>query len=505
MNAVELRARLLLATPGVRAKLVAALSVEDSEFTEGDFEIFHHQGQLPPCFTENGDEWRSWLIIAGRGYGKTRAGAEWVLSLVRNQTNLTPFVSSPVETPIGGARPHGISTRLDANGFGGQNQPMRIALVGATIAEAAKVMVEGDSGLLRLAAPQEIADWSESRRTLVFANGAEAFLYSGANPESLRGPQHHFAWADEIAKWKRPQATWDNLQLGLRLGEFPRAVVTTTPKPSALLSALRAAPDSVETGGSTRANPYLPSSFIAAMQRQYGGTRAGLQEIEGRLLDDVEGSLWPVKLIERCRISAVSYPFVSSPVETPNGSARPHGISARLDANGTYHFTRVVIGVDPPASAGGTCGIVVCALGRDGLGYVLADCSVSGASPEGWARAVAEAAALYDATRVVAEKNQGGDMVRSVLLAASANLPLELVHAAQGKSARAEPVAALFENGRAFFAGHFAELEAQLGGMVAGGVYQGAGRSPDRADAMVWALWALLLKARAPEPRISLL
>ena len=413
----------------------------------GHFPTFHHPGQLPPD-----SDWRTWLIIAGRGFGKTRAGAEWVLSLVRGDARPQPF---------------------DANGFGGQNQPLRIALVAATIDEARRVMVEGPAGLLRLALPGEVADWSLSRRTLSFANGAQAILYSGVNPESLRGPEHHFAWADELAKWKHPADTWDNLQLGLRMGDFPRALVTTTPKPSALLRRLRDAADSVETGGATSANPHLPSSFVAAMTAQYGGTRTGLQEIEGRLLDDVEGSLWPVKLIERSRVLAPPA------------------------------FIRTVIGVDPPASAGGTCGVVVCALGCDGNAYVVADCSVSGASPEGWARAVAEAAVCHDADRVVAEKNQGGDMVRSVLLAASAILPLELVHAAQGKSARAEPVAALFENGRAFFAGHFAELEVQLGGMVAGGDYQGEGRSPDRADAMVWALWALLLKAQRGAPRIS--
>lgn len=400
----------------------------------GHFPTFHHDGQLPPV-----GNWRTWLIIAGRGFGKTRAGAEWVMALVR----ATPAI--------------------------------RIALVAATLDEARRVMVEGPSGLLRMALPNEIADWSAARRTMTFTNGSEAILYSGANPEGLRGPEHHFAWADELAKWKHPADTWDNLQMGLRMGDHPQAVVTTTPKPSALLRQLRAAADSVETGGATSANPHLPTSFVGAMQAQYGGTRAGLQEIEGRLLDDVEGSLWPLQLLERCR--------ASPPDER----------------------TRTVIGVDPPASAGGTCGIVACALGGDGNAYVIADCSVSGASPEGWARSVAEAAARFDADRVVAEGNQGGAMVRSVLLAASAVLPLELVHAAVGKTARAEPVAALFENGRAFFAGEFAELEAQLGGMVAGGGYQGEGRSPDRADAMVWALWALLLKSQRGAPRISVL
>ncbi len=425
------------------ALLLGQLDARSLRELNGHFETFHHSGQLPPLCSSMGLAWRTWLIIAGRGFGKTRAGAEWVLSQVR---------AAPA---------------------------IRIALVAATLDEARRVMVEGPSGLLRLAAPHEIADWSPSRRTLTFAGGAEAILYSGANPESLRGPEHHFAWADELAKWKHPQDSWDNLQLGLRMGDHPRAVVTTTPKPSVLLHRLRGAPDSVETGGATGANPHLPPSFVAAMQAQYGETRVGLQEIEGRLLDDIEGSLWPVKLIERCRV-----------------------LRQAQDERG---YVRIVIGVDPPASAGGTCGIVVCALGQDGNAYVIADCSVSGASPEGWARAVAEAALRFDADRVVAEKNQGGDMVRSVLLAASAILPLELVHAAQGKAARAEPVAALFENGRAFFAGHFAELEVQLGGMVAGGGYQGADRSPDRADAMVWALSALMLKPQRSEPRISVL
>jgi phage terminase large subunit-like protein len=228
------------------------------------------------------------------------------------------------------------------------------------------------------------------------------------------------------------------------------------------------------TGGPTRANPHLPPAFLLAVEASYGGTRLGAQELEGELLGDVEGSLWPAALIERCRAGV--------PVEV----------------------RRVVIGVDPPASSSGTCGIVVCALGADGHGYVLADETVSRLSPEGWARAVVAAVERHGADRVVVESNQGGEMVSSVLRAASATLPLETVHAKLGKAARAEPVAALFESGRAFFAGRFAALEAELSGLVAGGGYEGPGPSPDRADAMVWALWALMLKPKA-EPRIRLL
>lgn len=434
------------------ARLLGELEKPQLGDLAAHFPTYAHDGQRPPACARNGGDWRTWMIIAGRGFGKTRAGAEWVLSVARGDFN----------PPRAGEELSGL----------------RIALVAATIEEARAVMVEGPSGLLRLARDGEIADWSAARRTLSFANGAQAFLYSGANPESLRGPEHHFAWCDELAKWKHARASWDNLQLGLRMGAFPRAVVTTTPRASDLLVRLRAAPDTAETGGSTRANPHLPAAFAEAMQAQYGGTRLGLQEIEGRLLEDVQGSLWPVSLVERCRVRK----------------------------SDSHLFTRTVIGVDPPASAGGTCGIVVCAVAGDGCAYVLADCSVTGASPEEWARAVADAAARFDADRVVAERNQGGDMVRAVLLAAEANLPVELVHAARGKGARAEPVAALFENGRAFFAGEFAELEAELARLTPGpstGSGLRGGASPDRADACVWALWALMLKTQRPEPKIT--
>jgi phage terminase large subunit-like protein len=335
-------------------------------------------------------------------------------------------------------------------------------------------MVEGASGLLACAGPEEIADWSRTHGELVFKSGARATLFSGANPEALRGPQHHFAWCDELAKWRHPQRTWDMLQLGLRCGERPRALVTTTPKGGcAALKRILAAEDTVLTGGRTGDNPHLPEAFFAAIESAYGGTRLGRQEIDGVLVEGVEGSLWPAALVERCCAAA------------------PAGDSLR----------RVVVGVDPPASAGGTCGIVVCALDAEGVGHVLADRSAGGLSPEGWAKAVAAAAEAYAADRVVAEKNQGGDMVGAVLRTAGIALPIKLVSATRGKAARAEPVAGLFEAGRARFAGRFPELEEQLAALVPGGEPARPGRSPDRADAMVWALWALLV-ARKAEPRV---
>ena len=424
------------------ARVLRALRHPTQHSLNTRFPFWALDGQEPPRATASGADWRSWVIVGGRGFGKTRAGAEWVLALAR-----------------------------------GKGSKVRIALVAATIDEARAVMVEGVSGILACAQPGDIRDWSPSRGIVRFASGAEAALFSGASPDSLRGPGHDFAWCDELAKWKHPEATWDNLSFGLRRGDWPRVVVTTTPQSSghgaAVLEAILAEPDTVQTGGSTRGNVYLPPAYVSAMERRYAGTRKGEQELEGRMPSDVEGSLWPKALIAASRIAA--------------------------DAAGA--FARIVIGVDPPASVSGTCGIVVCGLEagpRDvARAVVLADASVGGCSPEGWARAVADAAAHWNADRVIAENNQGGDMVESVLRAANPALPLRLERAVKSKGARAEPIATRFESGRAVFGGRFPELEAELTGMQIAGGYTGPGTSPDRADAMVWALWAL---TAAPPP-----
>jgi phage terminase large subunit-like protein len=391
-----------------------------------------HEGQLPP-----GGDWRVWMIMAGRGFGKTRAGAEWVSALARSR-----------------------------------GEGLRIALVGASIEEVERVMVKGQAGLIAISRFDEDTLWYPSRGLVQFASGAQAFAYSGANPEGLRGPEHHFAWCDEIAKWAYPEATWDNLMLGLRLGEGARALITTTPRPIPLLKRLAAAPDTRLARGRTPDNLNLPEDFVAAVTGLYGGTRLGRQELEGELIEEVEGALWTRALIETCR------------------------------AHAREAMARVVVGVDPPASAtGDACGIVVCGL-AGGIGYVLGDHSVQGLSPEGWARAVVAAAQAWGADKVIAETNQGGEMVASVLRSIDAALPVRAVKARYGKAKRAEPVAALFEAGKARFAGAFPELEDQLCGMTAGGAYEGPGRSPDRADAMVWAMAELMLgKANAPRVR----
>jgi phage terminase large subunit-like protein len=392
-----------------------------------------HPGQTLP----DGD-WRIGLILAGRGFGKTRAGAEWVSALARADGGL------------------------------------RIALVGATLHEVMQVMVRGESGLMAVARADEDVLCYPSRGLVEFASGAQAFAYSGRNPEALRGAQHHFAWCDELAKWRYPQETWDNLMLGMRLGEGAKVLVTTTPKPVPLLKRLAAAPDTALLRGRTRDNESLPEDFVAAMTELYGGTRLGRQELDGELIEDVEGALWARDMVERGRAGKSDCPS----------------------------FSRVVVGVDPPASAtGDACGIVVCGLGADGIGYVLDDRSARGLSPEGWARAVVRAAEAWEADLVVAETNQGGEMVTSVLRSVDSALPVRAVRARYGKGKRAEPVSALFARGKAKFAGAFPELEDELCGLTSGGGYEGPGRSPDRADAMVWAMAELLLGERA-EPRI---
>jgi phage terminase large subunit-like protein len=407
-----------------------------------------HGGQEEPLFARNGEPWRVWAIVAGRGFGKTRAGAEWVWARAR------------------------------------ENSKARIALVAATYDEAVQVMIEGESGLLAVARGNERPRWIPSKRVLRFPSGAEAHVFSAERPEKLRGPQHHFAWCDELAKWPRLTGTgqakadtaWNNLMLGLRLGSHPRTIVTTTPRPGPLLERILALPRCALTHGRTDENPHLPRDFRDAVRDMFGGTRLGRQELEGLLLEEYEGALWDRDLLERAR----------GPAPAPDARWR-----------------RIVLGVDPPASShGDSCGIVVCTLDEDRIAHVLADLTAGGLSPEAWARRVVDAADLYGATRIVAEKNQGGEMIASVLRAVDANLPVKLVHAGPSKATRAEPIALRFETGRARLAGHFPELEDQLCALTWSG-YQGPG-SPDRADAMVWAMTELFEKERA-EPRIRVL
>ena len=316
-----------------------------------------------PGQQEPGGDWRVWLLMAGRGYGKTRAGAEWVHHLA-------------------------------------EEPGRRIALVAPTEEEGRRVMVEGASGLLTCAADDNRPEWEASRGVLTWPSGAQAFLYSGANPEALRGPEHDYAWCDEIAKWARPGPAWDNLMFGLRRGRFPRALATTTPRPIPLLRALIGRADVAVTRGRTADNVMLAESFIDYTAGLYAGTRLGRQELDGELIEDLEGALWTREVIQEGRdpsflpsISRGGGPAqpVEGPLHHPPDGPPPLQMQGRI-------LKRIVIGVDPPASASGdACGIVVCGLGRDGIGYVLGDHSVRGLPPEGWARAVMRAAEVWGA------------------------------------------------------------------------------------------------------------
>ncbi|MBV7255217.1 DNA-packaging protein [Pacificimonas sp. WHA3] len=426
-------------------QLVRMLRPEVRDHLLTSWPSWARRGQLWP------DEVKTiWLMLAGRGFGKTRAGAEWVRNVA--------------ETVFGA----------------------RIALVGATAADVRSVMIEGASGLMALGDPRFRPTFYPSRGELKWSQtGAVAKVYTAEAPDGLRGPEHHAAWGDEFAKWAQPEETLANLRMGLRLGDEPRLLLTTTPKPSRLLAALVEDPAVVITRGSTFENHALPDGFIAAMQRDYGGTQRGRQELEGELLSEQEGALWTRAMLEALRVR-----------------------------QGSAELRRVVVGVDPPAGGAGPeaamCGIVVVGLasaGRDGRdrAYVLADMSIGGQSPEGWARQVVLAAERWAADRVIAEVNNGGDMVTAVLRGVAPHLPVRPVRASRGKVARAEPVAALYEAGQVHHVGAMPELEDQMCGLLMGGDYAGPGGSPDRADALVWALTELMLGAKSGVPKVHAL
>lgn len=410
-------------TPEALEAWLARLNEAEAAEYLANWACWRRADQVPP----EGD-WHVWLLLAGRGFGKTRTGAEWVRDFAET-------------------RPSG-----------------RIALVGASLNEARQVMVEGESGLLAIAGPAMRPSYESSLRRVTWPNGAVATLYSAAEPEGLRGPEHEAAWCDEIAKWPQAEAAWDNLMLTMRIGARPRVVATTTPRAVALVRRLMAEDGVAVTRGATEANRHnLSAPWLATMERLYAGTRTGRQELAGEMLDDVEGALWTRERLDGVRVAEFGKPV------------------------------RVVIGVDPPAtSTGDACGIVVAALLRDGKLAVLEDASVEKAVPMIWAQAVAGAAARWGADRIVAESNMGGEMVLAVLAQADVTLPVVAARAVVGKARRAEPVALAYERGQVVHVGRFARLEDELCGLQVGGGYAGPGRSPDRADACVWALAELL-------------
>nr|WP_242654803.1 terminase family protein [Shimia aestuarii] len=402
-----------------------------------DFWAFPHQ--LPP----EGD-WKTWVILGGRGAGKTRAGAEWVRSMVEG--------SGPKDA--GRAR--------------------RVALVGETIDQVREVMIFGESGILACSPPDRKPVWEAGRKRLVWPNGAVAQAFSAHDPEGLRGPQFDAAWVDEIAKWRNGRETWDMLQFGLRLGDHPQQCVTTTPRNVSVLKDLLKVTSTVQTTAPTEANrAYLAESFLEEVRARYEGTQLGRQELDGVLLEDLEGALWKREMIDAHRLAK----------------------APELD--------RIVVAVDPPVtghSKSDECGIVVVGANmrgpvQDWKAVVLEDATVRAASPEGWASVAIAAMESWGADKLVAEVNQGGDLVQSVIRQIDPLVPFKAVRASRGKAARAEPVAALYELGRVSHLGGLNVLEDQMCAMTLQG-YEGSG-SPDRVDALVWALTELIIEPSA--------
>ncbi|HEV8680513.1 MAG TPA: terminase family protein, partial [Stellaceae bacterium] len=347
----------------------------------------------------------------------------------------------------------------------------RIALVAPTAADARDVMVEGESGLLAIAPPDQRPLYEPSNRRLTWPNGALATTYSADEPERLRGPQHDFAWCDELAAWRYP-AAWDMLMFGLRLGDDPRAVVTTTPRPTKLIRALLADPKVVVTRGKTAENrKNLAPAFLDQIVKRYEGTRLGRQELDAELLDDMPGALWRREVIEAARVSA------------------PPDLS------------RIVVAIDPAATSNAEAdetGIVTAGRDANGNGYVLGDASGRYA-PAAWAQVAIAAYRAHRADRIVAEVNNGGEMVEATLRMIDPNVPFSAVRASRGKVARAEPVAALYEQGRIRHIGAFPQLEDQMCAFAGDFDRAAAGYSPDRVDALVWALTDLLVEPRVGE------
>ena len=396
--------------------------------------------QWPPHQAQGGGAWTMWLILGGRGAGKTRAGAEFVRGMA---LGLPGYAHAPVG---------------------------RIALVGESAAEVRDVMVEGVSGLLSIHRRGERPLWEPSRRRLEWPNGAMAQVFSAEDPERLRGPQFDCAWLDELAKWPHAEAAFDMLQFGLRLGAHPRQVVTTTPRAVPLLKRLLADPRTAITRAATLANAKnLSPVFLDRVVARYAGTRLGRQELEGELIEERADALWSRDLLEACRVD-------KAPA-----------------------LERIVVAVDPPAAShkrADKCGII--AAGRDARGhvYVLEDASLAEARPDAWANIAVGLWHKLEADALVAEVNQGGDMVAAVIAAADPSVPVTKVRATRGKYLRAAPVAQLYAQGRVKHVGAFGPLEDEMCSFGADGLP--SGRSPDRLDALVWAVHALAL---APQGR----
>ena len=406
-------------SPAQIDRFLANLQPGEAEELLHRWHLWARPSKLPPP-----GDWRVWLLMAGRGFGKTRAGAEWV------------------------------------RGFAESGAARSIALVGDTEEDVRQVMVEGPSGLLAVSPPRGRPQWHRSLRRLEWPSGAVARCFSASDPEQLRGPEFDLGWADEIGKWQY-EAAWDNLMLALRAGDRPRCLATTTPRPRAWLRDLAAAADTVVVRGSTAENAAnLAPGFLAAMEARFGNTPLARQELAGEMIEDAPGALWQRRSLEACRAAP------------PQRNA----------------LTRVLVGVDPAMGGPGETGIIVAGRDRGGLIWILEDLSAS-LPPAEWAGRVHRAVRRWRAEAVVAEVNQGGSLVRSLLAQGGTPLPVREVRARRSKSQRAEPVAAAYGRGEVRHGGSFQALEDQMCACVPGQRQQ---PSPDRLDALVWVVNALL-------------
>ena len=418
-------------SPDRLKEVLSQLGPKKTEELQHTWEFWARPEQIEP----EGD-WNVWVALAGRGWGKTRAGVEWVRHQIKSGKK-------------------------------------RIAAVAPTNSDIRRVMVEGESGFLSVCWKGDktyrggklgYPIWSPTNRTLTWENGAKVEFYSAEDPERLRGPQFHAAWADEVAAWRNQQDVWDMLQFTLRLGRKPRVMVTTTPKPTKLMRALIASPQSHITRGSTFDNvDNLAKPFLETVKKEYEGTRLGKQELYAEMLEEADGALWTTQILDGCTVEKKDIP----------------------------ELNRIVVSIDPAVTAkteSDMTGIIVAGIDVNGIGYVLED-ATDRYSPAEWAAKAISLYQSYSADRIVAERNQGGDMVRRTLEAEDESVPIRLVHASRGKMARAEPISALYERGKVKHAKGLDELETQMRTWEP----LGSMGSPDRLDACVWALTDLML------------
>ena len=405
-----------------RAKILSGFSEGELEALLYDWDFWARPNQKMPDW-----EWHVWLLLAGRGFGKTRVGAEIVYEWVRQGVQ-------------------------------------RIALVAQTPAEARDVMIDGESGIMNTGHPEERPVYIGSSRRLVFPNGSYATIYSGENPGLLRGPQHEKAWVDELAKYRYAEDTWDNLMMGLRLGDNPQVVVTTTPRPIKLIKSLIKSKDNHITRGSTYDNmANLPKKYVDGIMAKYENTRLGRQELYAEILDDNPNALWTSEMINDARVS--QHP----------------------------RLKRIVVAVDPSATSGeesDEAGIVTAGFGEDGHFYVLSDDSMR-ATPNEWASEAVSTYHKWKADRIVGETNNGGDMIEIIIRSIDKHVAYKKVHASRGKYVRAEPISALYEQGKVHHVGYYAELEDELT------QWEPGDKSPNRLDALVYAISELQGKSNS--------